>query len=530
MLLRVALFAFSVLLTCCARPESVDPVQKQPRPAQTAKNGAAPQPPPVPQPVASEAMRIRFQELRADQGLTVSITVRGDRDGETTFSNQTCCGVGNVRRFVDDVRVQAGSGPLVVASGSSGWTVRHAPDEDLTVAYRLPPSGETTIDAGMLDQVRPIVHDGVFHLIGDAALLLPTGRAASDLVAIDVDAQGATDEAHFVSSFGPGTIRGIVVPRSQITRALYLGGRIHLDTRSTTSGKLGIAYSGMAPSFTAHPMSDDVLAITDVERAFFRETQPWYLVSVRGGRRNNPRINIGGGMGLTQSFAMFVRGDLDLSDPEQREQLRWVLAHEYFHQWNGLALRVASRSGTNSDDSAVYWFSEGVTEFYTMRLLTRAGMQSPERSLSVLNSKLSRYASNSKRDLSAKAASALFWSSRDGEQIPYLRGYIAAWYTDLAIRRATSGQYDFDDAIRALVARAKAQPDFRLDNAFLVDYLSKDLPADRAAVLQAFVVDGGESPLAADSFAPCLEGRRLDSQDALQFYLSSAGGRDCFKH
>ena len=87
---------------------------------------------------------------------------------------------------------------------------------------------------------------------------------------------------------------------------------------------------------------------------------------------------------------------------------------------------MASHAGVDDDDASVYWFSEGATEFYTMRLLTRAGLQSPERSRDVLNNKLQRYAANSKRGVGADAAGALFWTDADGEQIPYLRGYLAA--------------------------------------------------------------------------------------------------------
>ena len=219
-----------------------------------------------------------------------------------------------------------------------------------------------------------------------------------------------------------------------------------------------------------------------------------------------------------------------MSDAEQAEQFRWVLAHEYFHYWNGLALRVASLPGTDMDDVATYWFSEGVTEFYAMRLLTRAGLQEPDRSLVILNNKLSRYAANGKRNLGAKAAAASFWNSKDGEQIPYLRGYIAAWYADLAIWRATRGERDLDQMMRALMARAKDQPDFRVDNDFLVGYLGQDLPEDSKSSLRSFVLDGGAAPLTEDSFAPCLQGRRTADGEVLQFHPPDASRNNCFRH
>ena len=95
----------------------------------------------------------------------------------------------------------------------------------------------------------------------------------------------------------------------------------------------------MDPTIDAEDLRNDALAIIGTERKFFNDGQPWYLVSVHGGIHEDPRIFLGGGTGLTNSFAMFVASGLDFSNAEQREQFRWVLAHEYFHQWNGLTLR-----------------------------------------------------------------------------------------------------------------------------------------------------------------------------------------------
>ncbi|WP_434212814.1 hypothetical protein [[Pseudomonas] boreopolis] len=527
MLFHAWVIVFSVLIVSCTGGKSPVP-QQQPLATELPAMRPA-EPVLAAKPVASDSIRIRFLKL-ADEGLTVSVTTPGDDDGQTTFSNRSCCGLGSVQDFIADVRVTSDAGDLHAIRSRAGWTVRHRPGLMLTVTYRLPRSGETTIDSGIRDQVRPIVHNGAFHLIGDTALLLPVRGAPSDRIELDVDAQGVADQAHFVSSFGPGSLHGVVIPKSQVVKALYLGGRIDLEVRDTPRGRVGIAYSGMAPSFHRARTDQDILAILDAERGFFADSQPWYLVSVRGGRRIDPQINLGGGMGLTDSFAMFARSDLDMSNAEQAEQFRWVLAHEYFHHWNGLALRVASLPGTDRDDVATYWFSEGVTEFYTMRLLTRGGLQGPDRSLVILNKKLSMYAANDKRNLGAKAAAATFWKSKDSEQIPYLRGYIAAWYADLAIRRATHGERDLDQMMRALVLRAKAQPEFRVDNDFLVQYLARDLPEDEGRRFRSFILDGGAGPLTEDSFAPCLYGQRTPPEQVLQFHPPDADRSGCFRH
>lgn len=527
---RVAIFTVCVLLGSCVASEPPGSPQAQQQPS-VPLPVAAPSAPPAP--VASDSLDIRFDALSAKEGLRLTITAVGDSDGETAFSNKGCCGIKNVRRFISDVRVHAGAHSVPTAYGALGWTVRHAPGAVLTVTYRLRASGATTLDSGIFGHIRPIVHDGLFHLIGDTALLLPTGRAESDLVELGVDARNVASDTNFVSSFGPGnTVRGLIVPRSQIGKALYLGGSFSLVVRDTPVGRIGVAYSAMDATIRANDLRSDAFAIVEATREFFNDTQPWYLISVHGGNRLNPKINLSGGTGLTNSFVMFAWSGLDFANKEHREQFRWVLAHEYFHQWNGLTLRVAPRPGSTKDDISAYWFSEGVTDFYTMRLLTRAGLQSPGLSLGVLDDRLARYAKNSKRGLSSEAAGAIFWTDSDGEQIPYLRGYLAAWYVDLAQMRATDGSRGLDDLIRALVVRAKKEPDFRVDSSFLAAYLGEGLPTDAANKLRKFVINGGESPLAPDSFAPCLVGRQesISGRSVLQFDFADTGYKGCFRH
>lgn len=524
-----------MVLAGCSRSPAPEPVLP-PQPASVAASvpdnplKADEAPRSSERPTPNDSLQIRFERLTPMEGLTVSVTATGDGDGETVFANRSCCGIGEVRSFVADVSAKSVRGPLTVRTTRRGWSVRHAPNESVTITYRLPPSGATTIDSGIRDQVRPIVHDGVFHLIGDTALLLPTGRPESDHVAIDIEAPAVPDKDQFASSFGPGAIHGEVVLRSQILRALYLGGQIGLDVQATPAGRVGIAYSAMAPTFREAEMRNDVLAILDVERRFFQDSQPWYLVSVRGGGRVHPRFNLGGGMGLTNSFAMFAHSDLDMSSAEHREQFRWVLAHEYFHEWNGITLRVAPLPGTSRDDAATYWFSEGVTEFYTMRLLTRAGLQTPERSLSLLNTKLSRYKSNSKRYLGANEAGAQFWKSKEGEQIPYLRGYLAAWFIDRAHARANPGSKGLDSLMLDLVERAKSDKEFRIDNEFLTTYLSQGLVASDAGGFRAFILKGGEAPLTAEMFEPCLEDAGRSESTGLQLRLAAQSPAACFMH
>jgi predicted metalloprotease with PDZ domain len=480
-----------------------------------------------PEPIAVHADR-----WSARDGLTLSITVPGDRDGTTTLSNQSCCGVHDAHAFVRDVRVSGSGRPLAVEDTPAGWRIHHAPGAMLKVTYRLPPSGPLLIRTGTPGQYRPLVDANTYHLLGTTALLLPVGRAGSDPVTLEFDATKVASHGRFVSSFGEGaSLHAIRTTRADVVSALFLGGAIALRVRKGGSGNVAVAYSAMRPSVRIDALTQDALAIVDTERRFFDESQPWYLVSVRGAERRGSNIYLGGGTGHTNAFAMFVADDIDASNAENRDQFRWVIAHEYFHQWNGRQLRVASLPGSDDDDASAYWFSEGVTDFYATRMLARAGLQSPAASLDTLNRKLLRYATNGKRGISAREAGPLFWTDADAEQIPYLRGYLAAWFVELGAARRNDERAGLDAAMTSLVARAKSDADFRVDNAFLARYLGQRLSKEDAETLRRFVIDGGEAPFDSNSFRPCLMGSNesISGKPVLQFAFASPD-TTCFRH
>jgi len=457
----------------------------------------------------------------------VSIGLRGDLDGETVLASD-----GNVPDGVQSLSIKAGGKPRRVSRTGKKWQVAHEPGAWLEISYNLPESGPGIIDAGVPEQLRPIIHGGYFHVFGSTALLLPEGHKAEEPIKISLRMSAVAPGSKFVSSFGTGAdLAGLATNWAGLRRSLFLGGKMTLSITDTGKGLVGIAATGIdSPNQTAD-LQDDVISIIRTERSFFNDNQPWYLVSVHGGATNNQKVIVGGGMGLSNSFAMFVSRRIDLSEVEHREHLRWVLAHEYFHTWNGLLIRVASKDGADTDDASNYWFSEGFTEFYAMRLLTRAGMQSPQRAVDVLNDKLRRYAKNKRRHLSAKAVGKLFWSDPDGEQVPYLRGYLAAWLVELGSAKLKR-EAKLDLIMRDLVKRAQMDRDARVDSNFLIRRFSQELTSEDARALSSFVLSGGELPLDEESFLPCLQGGKVGKAPALslEFSFEDESKRNCFTH
>ena len=134
--------------------------------------------------------------------------------------------------------------------------------------------------------------------------------------------------------------------------------------------------------------------------------------------------------------------------------------------------------------------------------------------------------------MSAEAVGPLYYSDPDADQIPYLRGYLAAWRADVAMRRASGGRRSLDDAVLDLIKRAKADPAFRVDNAFLVSYLTQGLPAKDAEALNRLIISGGEVPFDEHTFSPCLRGVHGtgEMRDAWTYVFTDDANQHCFRH
>jgi predicted metalloprotease with PDZ domain len=100
-------------------------------------------------------------------------------------------------------------------------------------------------------------------------------------------------------------------------------------------------------------------------------------------------------------------------------------AHELFHTWNAHRLN-------RTEDERLYWFTEGVTEYYGIVTLWRSGIWSFERVLSTFNTVARQYFGSPVRNYTANRMVEHRKSDFNAERLPYLQGFLLAahWNTD----------------------------------------------------------------------------------------------------
>lgn len=99
-------------------------------------------------------------------------------------------------------------------------------------------------------------------------------------------------------------------------------------------------------------------------------------------------------------------------------------AHELFHEWNPRRLNPP-------EDERLYWFTEGVTEYYAAITLWRAGLWTFDRLLDSFNTTARLYYGSSARNLTADRMVEQRKSNSWAERLPYLQGALLAAHWNL---------------------------------------------------------------------------------------------------
>ncbi len=141
-----------------------------------------------------------------------------------------------------------------------------------------------------------------------------------------------------------------------------------------------------------------------------------------------------------------------------------TMSHEYFHAWNVKRIRpdtLGPFDYTKENYTKLLWVAEGITDYYGLLMLRRAGIISDEEYLGNISSMIDAVQSKPGRfEMSVEEASFDAWikSYRPDEnsvnsQISYYdKGHLIGLLLDLEIRKLSNGAKSLDDVLRYLYA------------------------------------------------------------------------------
>lgn len=402
------------------------------------------------------------------------------------------------------------------------WEVEHSPNASIQVDYTIPATGERPRVPG--NDYRTFLDESRFQCIGNLAILMPAiwpdaekGEKKSDEPKEDFEIVGSIESRNEVdftirfvdfekaewsiaSSFGNGagpfSFRG---RPGKFMQSVILAGKIQTVQRTIRNQPIMVAVVGTEWKFHPDQLADVVAKIVETERDFFDDhSDPWFLVTLSPIKVDSPQAFSLGGTALTNAFALFCSNNLNVSPEDPRSQEAYsLLSHEYFHNWNGIKIPTAG------DDPGTYWFSEGFTNYYTRRMLVRAGYANDESYAQALSRALRNYDSNPMKAERNERIQEEFWSNRQVQELPYQRGDMLAVVIDQHIRTKTNGEKSLDDFMRELF-RKPLDPN-KVDSEVLFERLKSWVEPEMLRHIERVVRDGAAVELPSHLVEPNLK-------------------------
>lgn len=453
----------------------------------------------------ADPVELRFELLPdPDPAVRAEARFRGSPQGRTVLEvSDHWGGVDAGGADILDVTCTDSSGASLAVEhpATHRWIVEHEPEEPLCVSWRYARNGLQS-DPDPARHRRPLLGERLFHTVGYLGLVLPIDLDAEAPRPVRVSWSGFERRGWSTcSSFGAGQgPHAVTASLSELRGGLYVAGaglRVHpCDIRGRA---LVVTIEGDRWRFEDEAFVDVARRIVELERDFFDDhADPFYWISlIAVGEPGEHALSIGG-TGLTNCFSLCMLPDASLDDEAGGREIVRVLAHETFHEWNGLVIE------RRDPEELVYWFSEGVTDFYARRLLHRAGWLDADGYAESLNEMLAAYWQSPVRGEPNERILEDFWSSSDVQRLPYLRGDLVALLVDDAIRSASGGARSLDDLMRELVREAREQGQ-RIDTELLLEKIAAHADLATAERVRGIVLSGAVPELRDDLLAPCLE-------------------------
>ncbi len=443
-------------------------------------------------PAAAEALRYTLRPDPARGVLEVEI------DWDTQGRKLSALGVS--RRFgtIDDVPAILGqpqfSGATGVKQDGSRWVLQHRPGATLRCKY--------TVDAGRreLDWTtthHPVVGDHFFHGVGNAFLMTPepsTNSPDTYEFVLRWDLPRGWKAA--CSWGGVGTHVGDTLAATDVRHSVYVAGPLATRTRSEEGLTVTVA---VVESFAFD--ADEFLRMAfDIVRQqclFMSEVEfpPFLVTAVPVGaplKEGDARLT---GMGLYRSFALCVAPQAKISDAVEH-----LFAHELFHYWNGRVL------GAKQPERLVYWFVEGLTDYYALRILHESGHWDDALFAKWVNRHIREYYANPAINASNEEIDARYWQARDtvGE-MAYERGLMLGlrWHR---LARDKGVREGLDKLFKALVERGRREK-FELSNDAIRAAGSRALGAWFEDEFDRYVTRAERIELPDSALAPALTGK-----------------------
>ena len=171
-----------------------------------------------------------------------------------------------------------------------------------------------------------------------------------------------------------------------------------------------------------------------------------------------------GGGGLEHRNSALLTADASAATKDGYHDWLVFVSHEYFHAYNGKRLRPVDLGPFDFEKPAhtpSLWVTEGLTDYYAILMLARAGLIDRDEFLSRLSWQIGtlQNAPGRRRQTLEQSSEQVWTNSTSGVNEHantvsyYVKGAVVGFLLDARIRHATSGARSLDDVLRLAYQR-----------------------------------------------------------------------------
>jgi predicted metalloprotease with PDZ domain len=315
--------------------------------------------------------------------------------------------------------------PLAVRAGDGRWTVENG-GRDFTIEYDVVLTIEDRYSADVRDMMT-CIGDDRSRILGRDVFLIPELNVANGVL-VDV----AMLPGWNLSASSPHVRDRVIVPDcAELPFTLLVSGNFRNLERIVAGTEITLAIAD-SWSFTDAAFFDVVCRIVAEEISLFGASpRSRYLFvcdenPVMGGDRFDY-------YGIHYGGSMILLLDRRLDRSELMDTPMAIIAHEFFHNWNGEVLGPAGKE--------FLWFTEGVTNYYAYQVLRDARVITDGQYDFRRRSIGKRYRENPyAKSVSVGEAANSDMRDKDMVNLLYDGGFLAAEALDARLQAETGGK------------------------------------------------------------------------------------------
>lgn len=390
--------------------------------------------------VIAQPSHIKYEFHKQDSiSLLMTLSFNLDQTGKAVLHLPSeWAGQRNLYQAISQLHAASTVTRLDTTAKPNEYTISGEPGKKVSISYLLKQDRHGPLRYPLY--FRPVFRNGIFYFEGYSGLVYPD-IAEEHRFRCSIVYTGFDNDEFTGNSFYSGIRRKTFTTTiNNLLNSFFCAGRYRSKSVKINGNRLTMAVTGKFP-FSDEVGFEGISRIVAEERNFWKSKGSKYFFTVLLPMDDHGNY---GGTAHYQSFSLFQSPDLKVEDG-----FLPLVSHEYFHNWLGGEL-------TMPEPSEVYkWFSEGFTDYYSLKLLWAASLISPETFIAKLNAKirayyLSPYFNKSNQDIVGK-----YWSDPQMRTLSYERGLTIAFLLDNQI--SEKGRVSLDNLMYELYHQRKQQ-------------------------------------------------------------------------